>query len=90
MNNQYDHLDLDVYNLFLDESDVGARVELEERLRQSKSLCTGRRTKLKKKKNGWMLCDERYIFEDNDVEILFEITNEHIAAVLRPNSLSRL
>ena len=47
MNNQYDHLDLDVYNLFLDESDVyvGARVELEERLRQSKSLCTGRRTK---------------------------------------------
>ena len=88
MNNQYDHLDLDVYNLFLDESDVGARVELEERLRQSKSLCTGRRTKLKKK-NGWMLCDERYIFEDNDVEILFEITNEHIAAVLRPNSLSR-
>ena len=57
MNNQYDHLDLDVYNLFLDESDVGARVELEERLRQSKSLCTGRRTKLKKK-NGWMLCDE--------------------------------
>ena len=37
-----------------------------------------------------MLCDERYIFEDNDVEILFEITNEHIAAVLRPNSLSRL
>ena len=41
-------------------------------------------------KNGWMLCDERYIFEDNDVEILFEITNEHIAAVLRPHSLSRL
>ena len=88
MNNQYDHLDLDVYNLFVDESDVGARVELEERLRQSKSLCTGRRTQLKKK--SWMLCDERYIFEDNDVEILFEITNEHIAAVLRPNSLSRL
>jgi len=50
MNNQYDHLDLDVYNLFLDESDVGARVEFEERLRQSKSLCTGRRMKLKKKK----------------------------------------
>ena len=89
MNNQYDHFDLDVYNQVLDESDVGARVELEERLRQSKSLCTGRRTKLKKK-NGWMLCDERYIFEDNDVEILFEITNEHIGAVLRPNSLSRL
>ena len=88
MNNQYDHLDLDVYNLFLDESDLGASVELEERLRQFKLLCTGRRTKLKK--NGWMLCDERYIFEDNDVEILFEITNEHIAAVLRPNSLSRL
>ena len=88
MNNQYDHLDLDVYNLFLDESDVGARVELEERLRKSKSLCTGRRTKLKN--NGWILCDERYVFEDNDIEILFEITNEHIAAVLRPNSLSRL
>jgi len=50
MNNQYDHLDLDVYNLFLDESDVGPRVELEERLRQSKSLCTGRKTKLKLKK----------------------------------------
>ena len=80
MNNQYDHLDLDVYNLFLDESDVGASVELEERIRQSKSLrtSTGRRTKLKKKKNGWMLCDERYIFEDNDVEILFEITNEQL------------
>ena len=88
MNNQYDHLDLDVYNLFLDESDVGASVELDERLRQSKSLCTGRRTKLKN--NGWMLCDEGYVFEDNDIEILFEITNEHIAAVLRPNSLSRL
>ena len=87
MNNQYDHLDLDVYNLFLDESDVGASVELEERLRQSKSLCTGRRTKIKN--NGWMLCDERYVF-DNDIEILFEITNEHIDAVLRPNSLSRL
>ena len=88
MNNQYYHLDLDVYNLFLDESNVGASVELEERLRQSKSLCTGRRRKLKK--NGWMLCDERYVFEDNGIEILFEITNEHIAAVLRPNSLSRL
>ena len=37
-----------------------------------------------------MLCDERHIFEDNDVEFLFEITNEHIGAVLRPNSLSRL
>jgi hypothetical protein len=42
------------------------------------------------KNNGWMLCDEQYIFEDNDFEILFEITNEHIAAVLRPISLSRL
>ena len=36
MKNQYDHLDLDVNNLFMDESDVGASVELEERLRQSK------------------------------------------------------
>ena len=88
MNNQYDELDLDVQKFLLDESDVGASVELEEWLWQSRSLCTGRRTKLKN--NGWMLCDERYIFEDNDVEILFEITNEHIAAVLRPNSLSRL
>ena len=26
MNNQYDHLDLDVYNLFLDESDLVASV----------------------------------------------------------------
>ena len=85
MNNQYDHLDLDVYNLFLDESDVGGGVELEERLRQSKLLCAGRRTKLKN--NGWMLCDERYVFEDNDIEFFFEITNEHIAAVLHPNSL---
>ena len=56
MNNQYDHLDLDVYNLFLDESDVGASVELEERLRQSKSLCTGQRTKFKN--TGWMPCDD--------------------------------
>ena len=28
MNNQYDDLDIDVQNLFLDESDVGATVEL--------------------------------------------------------------
>jgi hypothetical protein len=42
MNNQYDHLDLDVYNLFLDESDLGACIELEEQVRQSKSLCIGR------------------------------------------------
>ena len=32
MNNQYDHLDLDVYNLILDKSDLGASVELEEAL----------------------------------------------------------
>jgi len=83
MNNQYDHLDLDVYNLFLDESDVGASVELEERLRSPNHYALGGGRN--EKKNGWMLCDERYIFEDNDVEILFEITNEHIAAVLRPN-----
>ena len=42
------------------------------------------------KKNGRMLCDERYVFEDKDVEVVFEITNEHMTAVLRPNSLSRL
>ena len=43
MNNQYDHLDLDVYNLFLDESDVGASVELEfeKQLRQSKYCALG-------------------------------------------------
>ena len=41
MHNQSDDLDLDVQNLFLDES-----VELEERLQQSKALCTGVRTKL--------------------------------------------
>ena len=88
INDQYYHLEIDVQNLILDESDVGASVELEERLRQSKSLCTGWRTKFKN--TGWMLFDERYIFEDNDVELLFEITNEHIAAVLLPNRLSQL
>ena len=64
MNNQYDYLDLDVKNFFVDESDAGASVELEERLRQSKSLCTGRRMKFKN--TGRMPCDERYTFEDNE------------------------
>ena len=61
MNNQYDHLDLDVYNLFLDESDLGACIELEEQVRQSKSLCTGRRTKFKKKKVGCSVMSDIYL-----------------------------
>ena len=46
MHNQSDDLEIDVQNLFIDESDVDESVELEERLRQSKALCTGVRTKL--------------------------------------------
>ena len=38
MHNQSDDLDLDIQNLFIDESDVDGSVELEERLRQSKAL----------------------------------------------------
>ena len=49
MNNQYDHLDLDVYNLFLDESDVGASVELEERLRSPNHYALGGGRNEKKK-----------------------------------------
>jgi len=34
MHNQSDDLEIDVQNLFIDESDVDESVELEERLRQ--------------------------------------------------------
>ena len=41
------------------------------------------------KNTGWMTCDERYSFEDYDVELfLFKITNEHITAALLPILLS--
>ena len=46
MHNQSDELEIDVQNLFIDESDVDESVELEKRLRQSKALYTGVRTKL--------------------------------------------